>query len=588
MTIQSADTISFVNYWIEEVTAGEKYMKKFSTLDKWKDWRSRYRGDWGKEIVPVNRMFSYGRSIIPRVYFNSPRVSITATRPEFIGHAMVVEAVDNWLIQELNLKKTIKRAALQAYISGTAPIKIGFDSEFGFLPDQVIDTDSSTLTQVSQKEDRHIEYNINVKPGLPWALSCMPEDVIVPWGYKDPDTLPWIAHRLLRPLDDVKQDQKYKNTKDLKGSRRASTEAVIKSPYNVDKDIQYCELIEIRDARTRSIIVICEDTLLMKDEDALQIVGLPWEFLTFNEDPEYFWGIPDCYIIEPQQMELNDVKTQQSQHRKISLLKFLYQKSAITETEMEKFLSGDVGPAVGIDAENIATAIITLQPHMPSELWQEAQQILSDMRESVGFSENQVGGFSRQQNKTATETAEVAQGADNRIDEKRDIAQDILLNIVKKWNSIIFSLWDSKRVIEICGPRGATEWVEFSGTELAGEYRLKVDMDSGFPITSNVKRQLADGLFKTYNGDPMVDQMKLRQYHLDKYENVAPGVMGVLMNPNAMTPEQSNESLLAAARQPSPDGSGSQMGSGASPGSNNGGGQKPKTVEQYASEKEGK
>jgi hypothetical protein len=578
----------FITYWIQQIDQGEKYMKKYSTLDRWKTWRQHYRGDWPDELYPVNRTFSMGRSMIPRVYFRSPRVSLTATRPEFIAHTRVVEAVDNWLIQELNLKKTIKKAILHSFNSGTAPIKLGFDSEYGFLAEQSVSGDSATATQLSTKEIKLIEYNQNIKPGLPWALPCLPEDVIIPWGYSDPDSLPWIAHKILRPLEDIKADQKYQNTSELKGSKRSSVEIKQRSPFLTGNDIQFGELIEIRDYQTQQIIVICEDTLLLKNEDVLQVGGLPYEFLTFNEDPEFFWGIADAYIIEPQQKELNEVKTQQSKHRKIALLKFLYLKGALTEDNLTALLSGDVGPGVGIDGESLAAAVSILQPHMPQELWVEAQNILRDMQEGMGFNMNQMGSYNpKGGNISATETTEVSQGVDARIDERRDIVGDLLLNIVRKWNAMIFTLWNKERVIKIAGALGEEQWIQYTGDQIKCDYTMKMDIDSGFPITGNVKRQLADGLFKTYNGDPMIDPMKLRQYHLDKYENIAPGIMSVLKNPMVTSPNPND--LLAAARQPNPEAAGSGMGSGSTPGTNRGGGQKPLNFEKFnQSMKEGK
>ena len=571
---------SFITNWKSEIEAGEKYMKKYSTQPSWRKWRERYRGDWPSNIIPVNRTFSYGRTMVPRVYFRSPRVSITATRPEFIKHALVVEAVDNILIHELKLKKTMKTAAMQTYLAGTSPIKIGYDSEYGYIPDQAVGENSSTATQIARKEKRVIEYNSNVKPGMPWALPAMPEDVIIPWGYKDPDSLPWIAHRVLRPIEDIKQDQKYKETSDLQGSLKTSLELGKRSPFERSKDTLYGELYEIRDLRTKEIIVICEEKLLLKDDDALQRGGLPWEFLTFNEDPEYFWGIPDCYILEPQQNELNEVKTQQSRHRKIALLKFLYQKSAVTKEQMEQLLSGDVGVGVGIDAESLAAAVITLQPHMPPELWTEAMNILNDMRESMGYSENQTGGYNRKGgNVSATETAEVAQGVDLRVDERKDIMADLMLNIINKWNAIIFDLWDSERVVQIAGPNGDTEWVEFTGDQIACEYKIRIDVDSGFPMTSSAKRAMADGLMKTYGGDPLMDQLRLRQFHLNQYENLMPGVSSLLTNPMTKPPDMN--AILAGARQPSPMGGGSQTGSGSPPGTNQGGGAKPLNFEKF-------
>jgi hypothetical protein len=568
MTKKKRQTDDFVNYWKEEIRAGQQFMKKYSTSDRWKEFRQMYRGDWKETIVPVNRIFSYGRSLIPRVYFRSPRVCVTATRPELVPHALVVEAVDNWLIRETKLKKTLKMAALHSYISGVGPIKLGYDSEFGYLPDQSVDVDAATVSQEGRTEGRRIEYHVNVKPGMPWALPMLPEDFIIPWGYQDLSSVPWVAHRVYRLLEDVKQDQKYKNTSKLQGTRTMDrTTSPRRTVFDRAKDVQFAELFEIRDLRYREIIVLCEDEVLLKDRDALQIEGHNYECVAFNEDPEFFWAIPDTRILEPQQLELNDVRTQSQRHRRIALLKFLYQKGTITEVQLDKFLSGKVGVAVEVEAESLLNAITTLQPHMPPELWQEALVIIGDMRESLGFSENQLGAFSRRQGTTATETMQVAQSTDIRVDERKDIMADVLVDVIRKWNQYIFSFWDTERVVKIVGPEGGEAWVSYTGDELRGEYSLTVDPESGFPITSEARRNLFDNLIKVYGGDALIDQIRLRQLHLSQYENVVPGLQSLVQPPLPITPE----GAAAAARQPSPILGG---GRGALPGTNQGGGQR--------------
>ncbi len=214
------DRQTFVSGWVEDIKAGKKFRKKHSQSKRWPDYRKYYRGDWKGDVMSVNRIFSYGRSLIPQVYFQNPRINVTAKRPDLLFHARVVEAIDNHLIQETMLKSTLKTSILTAYLSGTAPIKLGFDSEFGFTPSQIVDEDSSTVTQYGRKERRKIEYREGVKPGMPWAYPELPDHLVIPAGYRDPNSLPWIAHRILRPLDDIKQDQKYQHTDDLVGTRR--------------------------------------------------------------------------------------------------------------------------------------------------------------------------------------------------------------------------------------------------------------------------------------------------------------------------------------------------------------------------------
>ena len=127
---------------------------------------------------------------------------------------------------------------------------------------------------------------------MPWALRVMPEDIIVPWGSYDMDSLPWVAHYILRPLEDVQEDQKYnkEKTKELKGTRSPDKGGREKPQFRPrdqkDKDVTFAELWEVRDLKTKQILVFCEDQLLMSVDDVLQIEGLPYEFIQFNNRSE--------------------------------------------------------------------------------------------------------------------------------------------------------------------------------------------------------------------------------------------------------------------------------------------------------------
>ena len=542
----------FIQDWESKIKAGLDYRKRFSTESKWDSFRKMYRGQWDENIVPVNRIFSYGRSLIPRIYFRAPRVVITAMRPDLIWHAKVVEAVDNMLIRETFLKETLKMCGLNSYLCGIGIIKLGYDSEFGYLPEQVVADSGETITQESQTGEGKIEYSTNIRPGMPWAASILPEDIVVPWGSTTSMNLPWIAHRILRPLDDIQQDQKYKNTEDLKGTR-IPTFAGVKPQYRPkierDKDLPFGELWEVRDAKTRSIYTFCEEKLLLSTRDALQFEGLPYEFLMLNPDPQYFWPIPDTSILEPQQLELNEVRTQHAMHRRIALLKFLYKRNAITDAELLKFFSGVVGPGIAVDDDNIASVIHMIQPHVPPELVGEVQLILQDMKEELGFGTNQLGQMTPQHGKTATESMIVEQAFESRIDEKKDLMADLLVNIIRKWNQMLFSFWTEERVIQIVHPEGRPFWISYTGDQLKGEYLLSVDPDSGMPMSKGLKYMMAKEVFQEFNGDPLIDQVLLRKLFLSHYEAVEPLAANLLAVPQGVNPAG-----LAQERQPYPRG----------------------------------
>jgi hypothetical protein len=505
--------------------------------------------------------------LMPRVYFRAPRVVVTPSRPDLIWHAKVVEALDNLLIKEVMLKQTLKQSALDSYLSGVGPIKLGYDSEFGYLPSQAVTQDGETVTQVDKKEEStKIEYNQTIKPGMPWALRVRPEDVIVPFGAADPYSLPWICHYILRPLDDVKGDQKYKNTSELQGTRSPAmgedvrTKEAFRPRSEKEKGITYAELWEIRDFKTKQIMVFCEDTMILSDEDALQTeAGMPWEFIIFNPDPEYFWAIPDAHILAPQQEELNAISSQSSRHRAIALLKFLYRKGSISKEELDKLLSGEVGPAVGVeqDVENISSAITMLQPHIPPDFSREAAAQIQAMREELGFSQNQEGSFSPYHGKSASESMIVAEAFEQRVDERRDIVADVLISIIKKWNWMLFTHWTEKKVLQIITPEGEPAWINYTGDELKADYMLSIDAESGMPISRALKHQMGGELMKMFGGDQLIDQIMLRQIVLDNYDIVDPRVSKMLQAQFGGRPEE-----VSATRQPSAEGGGGGKGSG--------------------------
>lgn len=551
----------FVNDWMHEIQLGIKYKKATSDCSKWPEWRARYRGDYGqtlKDDYIVNKVFSYIKSAIPRVYFRTPSISATARRPEMAAHGRIVELLDNWLVQETQLKKYLKSAILDAFLCGIGIIKLGYDSEFGYVNEQQVAANQSTITQVGMKSGEAIEYNNNIQPGMPWGCRVNPDDIVTPWGYTDPDALPWIAHGIIRPLEDVKQDQKYDKIQasNLKGGFTIPEDRAKRDSIwaHGDKN-NYCLLWEIRDLKRKRIIVVCEDRLLLDAEDALQIDGSPYEFIIFNEDPDRFWPIPDVKMFMPQQDEINDIRRYARKARKANLLKFLYRKGVITPENLDKLLSDDLDDAMAgieVNSENILGEIHMLVPsgQLTDTLIRELQQADADMRDTMGFSQNQAGEFVPFHNKTATEANIVQEASSIRSDERRDIVADVLSRVMRKFNQFIFSFWDKERVAEIVGMDGLRYWVSYSGVQLKGEYDLVINPETGQPVSRAMRQQVAQNMFALFNQDPLIDQIGLRRLVLQQTDLIDPGYQNLIR----VDPTQMMNPALQGGQSPIPVG----------------------------------
>jgi hypothetical protein len=516
--------INSLEWWKNEVRMGVRYRTQFGKSAEWLRYKNMYRGLWEKNLVPVNIIYALGRSIIPQIYFRNPHISVSPKKPGYTIHARVMERVDNYLIRETGLKQEMKSCALDTYLCGRGPLILGYDSEFGFNPSFSSSQYSDlTLTSFNKKGDK-IEYSDNVKPGFPWAMRCNPLDFIVPWGTSRWEDARWFAIRKMRMLRDINEDPKYTNKADLKGiyksrmeaSTEARPEGNIKG-FEDDARNEWVEIFEIHDKRSQYVYVIAldHDKFLRAEYDFLQVEGLNAEVLGFNEDPDYFWWTPDCRLVEVQQAEMNDIRTMAKRHRRVALLKVLYDKGMVGKDELTKLLDEDPKAAVGIDAGangDVRKSVALFQSHVPPDLISAAREVREDVREIIGFSRNQMGSFEDSGGRrTATEASIVKAAAMIRIDERRDIMADFLERIIRKQNQLIFSNWSAERLVDIIGPDGARYWIRFTGQEIKGEFSYQINPEESIPEDRRTRRAEIMEYIQVASQTPGIDMKYLME-----------------------------------------------------------------------------
>ena len=499
---------SYCQWWQEEIKSGVRYRTVYGKAKEWTQYKNMYRGFWGAGTVPVNIIYATGRALIPQLYFRNPRVSITAKKPGYTPHAMVLERVDNYLIKETGVKYELKSNILDCYLMGRGPGILGYDSEFGFNPKFAVDSllADSGLTAYNDKEGHLIEYKDNIRPGMPWYQQCSPLDFIVPWGTRRMQDARWFAFRKMRTRRDIQEDPKYESsvTKNmtapyhtrLEGSTQGNTDDKIQWSEK-DTDNEWCELWEIHDKRTRQVYALTleDKEFLRSEDDHLQFDNLPCLSMGFNEDPDYFWWTPDARLIEVQQAELNDIRTMAKKHRRAGLLKMIVDK-AIMPDELAKLLDEDVKSVCRVDLGpqgDIRRYVSLLQSHVPPDLIAYAKETREDILQIIGFSRNQEGSFEQPSGRrTATEANIVQQASMIRVDERRDIVADHLVDVVKGYNHIIFENWNDSRITDLVGADGARYWIRFTGRELRGDFNYDVNPEECKPQSQDTRKE--DGM----------------------------------------------------------------------------------------------
>lgn len=523
-----------IEVWVERIQQGVRYKENYGNAKRWSTYRDYGRGKFpgftgsANGILPYNLVHSMNRGMVPNIYFRNPYINVTPTaRPGIDIQARIVEAIDNWILGEIGVKSTFKTMVQDAFYTNRGICKIGYDgiwSEVAGKTDveQLAEDLGIPISHLSKDKKERVEYNVNVKPGMPWAARVIPDVVIVPFGVRTLDDCPWIDHVVLRSLDDVKADRKYTNTRELEGTHM---EMLNKDPLRADfyrelsSYTDIVEIHEIRDYKRREIKAFVpgyDKWIRPPSEDVLQIEGLPFVDFTFNEDGEYYWGPSDVQIIEPQQLEINEARTQAMLHRRIALLKFIVEAEMIEDTEIDKMLSELVGPVVKVKGDP-SKVVALLQPHIPADLTQWTEIIRSDVRELLGRGKQQLGEAPPGR-RTAEEMRYVQAAVDIRDDERRDIVADALVLMMRKINQIIFERWTAEKVIPVVGYDGARYWVQYKGSENRAEYTLRVDVESMTPKTKMLKKREIVELIQALAKNPRANIDYLMRLLLREYD----------------------------------------------------------------------
>jgi hypothetical protein len=513
-----------VGWWLQQIRKGLEFRKKSAFEEKWDRWRQYYRGEWKPGILPSGVFFRMVRSTVPRIYFRNPSLSVTPAQPgiENAILAKILERTDNKIIRAIKLKKQMKRMVQDAFMFGTGVGKKGFGSQYQATPEVFGQT--ALINEGTIKMPNYTEYNYDLQSNMPWFLRASPSGFVVPSGCEYFEDARWFAFIIRRDVEDVKDDSRLNDTKEM--GQSSITEEINGKQEKFRKDLNETTLYEIRDKKTGKVFVISGNAggkvHLFQDDEFMRLRTSAAGLLIFNDDDQRVWGLPDTQHLEPLQMEMNEIKTYMMYHRRLSILRILAKRGAISEEEANKLVGPDVLPIVWTN-ESVETAIkIVETASIPTGLKEMEMEVLAEIRETMGFSRNEAGEYKEgSRSPTATEVGVVKQASELRVDERRDMVSDLLVETVTDFHPIIFNHWSQEQVVEIIGPGGVPFWIQFRPKMLSKtSYNVKADPDQMVPETREVRENKAVMLYGQLKMNPLIDPFKLTAYLLRELHGV--------------------------------------------------------------------
>jgi hypothetical protein len=518
--------------WYSAIQKGIEYKNKYSSIKKWNDYRNMFRNSWKiTDGAILNLIRPIVTSIINSSYYTEPKITITPPNNLRVREARILEKLLNLIIKRCGMKSAIRRAVRESALTGVGAIQIGF-----------LDSYLSPY----DKKGNLLDYRTGLSTTEFWLNPVLSNNIVTPAEYSRQEDFPYIAIFALRPLEDVKADEKYiaSARKELKGNSVSYMGQTKESNIFLEKtnsQNDFCVLIHVHDKRSGKYYVFSENQLLLEESDKLQIDGmLPLECILLNEDSEHFWGIAIPQILDYTQQEVNTVKSYIMQMRKCNLIKFLYLKGTMTQDNINNLLSkdiSDIGIGIPIESENIshieqAVKEFQVQPNMLG-LDRDLNNLLQQAREQSNVGVNQMGAYSGKHNVSAREASVVNQYMEQTVDIYKDIVSDVIIKILKRFAAYIFQNWQSSKVVQIIGQDGKATLEEFKGTDLQADYLIDVTVADYQPTNDNSRKENGLALASMLINDPLINSnaemaLNLRKFILQQFEWTHPDSASLL------------------------------------------------------------
>lgn len=487
--------------WMGRIKQSLKYRDQIKSDQNWarilEEYKGKYRiGNSSIQSPPINLVYGYVHTAIPRIYFRDPYMSVNPKGAESVKAARIVELVINYLFRELNLKNEVYRLLMDAFLYGHGWFKYGYIGVFG-----------STETEAPNDQSDYVKDEEIFVSYVPY------EDIVFDTTLsKDPPhDSKWIAHRIIRPLMDLKADPKYTNTGGLRPniSTRDAKGDKIEEPIR-ESDTDLFEFWEVHDKETNMIYCVCDamDKYLYEGENAYEMKGLPFSMLKFNIVPGEPYPLSDVFLIEAQILERIKLRAAQINHIKRWSRQLSIEEGAMEKEEIEKFAQG-VDGAVTQRKKGTAPPVPIEYADIQKESFLIDGLIQQDIDSVIGQNETDRGGVARTQTKTKFELQEQTQGSGIRQAQRQDKLEDFLEEVAMKVIALVKQFQTTPRYVRITGMNeqqiagafagipGVTvdaTGIKFTKDSIQGEYDVDAKAGSTLPLNRDNKVKTLESL----------------------------------------------------------------------------------------------
>jgi len=417
-------------------------------------------------------------TILPRLVSSKPKINVLPREESDVDSAQMNEKLVSYQWEKMRMYKTIKMWVKQGLIYGTGIVKLGWDF------------------------DRE-----NEKDG-PWVNVVSNYDVFIDPNAASIDDAAFIIYKQERDLAEVKKNKNYKNLDELervvgkdndtsdKVSERSSLGRSEPGSDERKKVVifEYYGKMAMEDDEIEKdyFIVTANNEIILRIEELKEVYPCGKPFVAFrdNDMPLDFWAIGEVEPLIPLQDELNTMRNQRLDNRKL-IMNHMWLVNKNGGINWDDFVS----KPGGVIECNDTSAVVPLPVNDTTQnSVQEEAIIKQDMDRTSGVFQGMtgqlatpVGADSGSFNKTARGFLASIEQAGTRMQYKLDNLDDGIRELGQKLLKLNQKYISKDQVVRILGRSGvAFETVKVD--DIRKEYDLRVEGGATQPQNQEARK----------------------------------------------------------------------------------------------------
>ena len=505
--------------WRDEM-GYDNLWRRMTDLYRGKHWpRTTYMSE---DIIAVNLAFSTINVIAPSVSVNHPKIVVTPNSPEDQDRSAFVEAVVNHLWKHHDFRKPFRRAVKDFLIFGHSWVKVGWkfleqERRLGEAErDEMFEEALGEVEQFAMEEpglagglptDEEMGANIPqtammVVEDQPFVERISPFDVFVDPEATCLEDAKWIAQRIIRPLEEAKEDKRYKAS----ARKNLTADSLLYPMYSVATRQEQQEYLDREErtvvfeyydvaANTLSVLPQSGDQFLIDPVAMPYAYGQPFVMMRNYDIPDYFYPMGDLEALESLQQELDKTRSQMMNARKRYARKYLFHERSFGPEGREALESDEDGRLVPVVDENkpLSETVIPMpQTPLSPEIYNMSEIVEADINTVSGVSEYARGQMPEIR-RTATEASIIADAGNARAADKLAIVEIGIGQIARRVIQLMQQFMTGEQMAQVADKSGNL-FVPYTRDDITGEYDFSVEAGSTQPINDTIRKQQAVSL----------------------------------------------------------------------------------------------